>query len=348
MLRSMKDYLVNLNTVLDLESWIQDENNVYIGRQRHPFERSKWANDFKVEEHGRQKAVSLYEKYLRRNQSLLSSVGQLKGKTLGCWCFPKLCHGVILNQLAGNIETETMSKKGKKGNNTNTTTNDDELNQLKERLKTVEGQITTLKDENKLLKARVLVLEDQVAVSNNTSEKLRTEIDRLDQYHRRHNIMLKNVAVPKKPSQDEDEKFVKTLFTKELKLNDAFEDVDKLHRLGPVRNKDGKKTQDIIVRFRSHSMRYKVYSERKKAKTKIRPNLTKRRMDILYRASKLVENVDPVHFVFANEHGDLVLRLNEKVDDKQYFDFKTMEELKETLRELKIDFVDDMDADDED
>ena len=59
-------------------------------------------------------------------------------------------------------------------------------------------------------------------------------------------------------------------------------------------------------------------------------------------------NFDAVHFVFANEHGDLVLRLNEKVDDKQYFDFKTMEELKETLRELKIDFVDDIDADDED
>ena len=46
-----------------------------------------------------------------------------------------------------------MSKKGKKGNNTNTATNDDELNQLRERLKTVEGQITTLKDDNKLLKA---------------------------------------------------------------------------------------------------------------------------------------------------------------------------------------------------
>ena len=101
-------------------------------------------------------------------------------------------------------------------------TNDDELNQLKERLKIVEGQITTLKDWNKLLKARVLVLEDQVAVSNNTSEKLRTEIDRLDQYHRRHNVMLKNVAVPKKQSQDEDEKFLKNLFTKELKLYDAF------------------------------------------------------------------------------------------------------------------------------
>ena len=240
-----------------------------------------------------------------------------------------------------------MSKKGKKGNNTNTATNDDELNQLRERLKTVEGQITTLKDDNKLLKARVLVLEDQVAIATNTSEKLRVEVDRLDQYHRRSNIVLKNVAVPKKQSQDEDEKFVERLFTKELKLNDAYADVDKLHRLGPIRNNNGKKTQDIIVRFRSHAMRYKVFDQRKKSKTKIRPNLTKRRGEMLYRASKLVENVDAVHFVFANEHGDLVLRLNEKVEDKQYFDFKTMEDLKETLRGLEIDFVDGIDADDE-
>ena len=238
-----------------------------------------------------------------------------------------------------------MSKKSKRGNTSADTNGEDEIFQLKERLKTVEGQITALKNDNKLLNARVSVLEDQVAIARNTSEKLRVEVDRLDQYHRRHNIMLKNVVVPKKPSQDGDEKFVQNLFTKELKLNDAYADVDKLHRLGPVRNKDGKKTQDIIVRFRSHAVRYEVFGQRKKAKsTKIRPNLTKKRGDILYRASKLVENVDGVHFVFANEHGDLVLRLTEKIDEKQYFDFKTMDELKEILRGLEIDFVDDVDA----
>ena len=67
----------------------------------------------------------------------------------------------------------------------------------------------------------------------------------------------------------------------------AFEDVDKLHRLGLVRSKNRKKTQGITVRFRSHSMRYKVYSKQKKAKMKIRTNLIKRRLDILYCASKL-------------------------------------------------------------
>ena len=60
-----------------------------------------------------------------------------------------------------------------------------------------------------------------------------------------------------------------------------------------------------------------------------------------------MEELDPVHFVFANEHGDLKLRLKEKTDDeKQYFDFKSMEELKEILRSLDIDFADGA-ADDE-
>ena len=92
-------------------------------------------------------------------------------------------------------------------------------------------------------------------------------------------------------------------------------------------------------------------NHKKKAKaksTKIRPNLTQRRGQLLYRASKLVEDVDAVHFVFANDHGDLKLRLKEQTaNKKQYFDFKSMEDLKETLRGLKLDFVDDVDADDE-
>ena len=239
--------------------------------------------------------------------------------------------------------------KGKRGNNVDvSSSNDDEISQLKERLKKVENQVKSLTDENKLLESRVLVLEDQVAIATNTSDKLKFEVDRLDQYQRRYNVILKNVAVPKKQTQEGDEKFVKNLFTKDLKLPDAYEDVDKLHRLGSARTgDDGKKTQDIVVRFKTHEARYKVYDERKKSKTvKIRPNLTKRRGTLLYQASKFVENVEQVHFVFANAHGDLKLRLKEKTgDDKQIFDFKSMDDLKQTLRGLEIDYVDDVEDD---
>ena len=109
--------LVNLNDVSDLKGWLLNEKNVYIGRQKHNLERSDWANDFKVKNHGGKRAVFLYEKRLRRNKSLLSSIGQLKGKTLGCWCFPKLCHGVVLHRLAGN--TLARNHCNKTTNNTN-------------------------------------------------------------------------------------------------------------------------------------------------------------------------------------------------------------------------------------
>ena len=175
-----------------------------------------------------------------------------------------------------------MTKK--RGEASNVEAND-EISQLKERLKKVENQINAVKDENKLLKARVAVLEDQVGIATKVSTVLKSEVERLDQYQRRYNVILKNVALPKKQSQDEDEKFVKNLFTKELKLPNVYGEVDKLHRLGPTRSVDGnnKKTQDIIVRFKTHAARYKVYDERKKSKsTKIRPNLTKHRGQLLY------------------------------------------------------------------
>ena len=240
-------------------------------------------------------------------------------------------------------------KRNNVDNNNASSSNDDEIALLKERLKKVENQVTSMKDENKLLVAQIRVLEDQVAVAMNTSDRLKLEVDRLDQYQRRYNVVLKNVALPKKPTQEGDEKFVNNLFVKEPKLPGAYEEVDKLHRLGSVRTNDGgKKTQDIIVRFKTHEARYKVYDERKKSKsTKIRPNLTRRRGQLLHQASKLVEDVDQVHFVFANDHGDLKLRLkNKTADDKQYFDFKSMEDLKETLRGLDFDFVDDVEGDD--
>lgn len=246
-----------------------------------------------------------------------------------------------------------MMTKKRKVKQTTSSSSDDELS-LKERLELVEEELANLKEENKLLQSRVLVLEDRAAIATNASDKLRSEVDRLDQYQRRSNVILKNVAVPNKQTQEGDEKFVKNLFDNELNLPDAFQEVDKLHRLGPIRtSNDGKKTQDIVVRFRSHATRYKVYDERKKTKTtKIRPNLTKRRRDLLYRASNLVKDLDAVHFVFANDHGDLKIRLKEKMTtksnvEKQYFDFDSMEVLKETLRDLKIDFVDDILADDE-
>lgn len=76
--------------------------DVYIGRP------SKWGNpyshkdgtlaQFKVDT--REEAVAKYESLLLSSPDLLRDLGELKNKTLACWCAPQLCHGHILAKLA--------------------------------------------------------------------------------------------------------------------------------------------------------------------------------------------------------------------------------------------------------
>ena len=65
--------------------------DVYIGRP------SKWGNPFEIGRDGdREEVVRKFEEYLENNKDLMDSLHELKGKTLGCWCKPKACHGDVL------------------------------------------------------------------------------------------------------------------------------------------------------------------------------------------------------------------------------------------------------------
>ena len=82
--------------------------DVYIGRQQGMggwnLRKSKWHNPFKVKDYGgsAEKVVELYREYIKTQPELLASIGELKGKTLGCWCKPGVCHGDVLAELADN------------------------------------------------------------------------------------------------------------------------------------------------------------------------------------------------------------------------------------------------------
>ena len=99
----------------NLKEWIQDENNVYIGRagvvfidkKRFPIKSSPFCNIFKVGKHGtRTEVIQKYKKYiytkLEEDPNLKAELQKLKGKNLGCWCYPQLCHGDILLELINN------------------------------------------------------------------------------------------------------------------------------------------------------------------------------------------------------------------------------------------------------
>ena len=69
-------------------------------------------------------------------------------------------------------------------------------------------------------------------------------------------------------SEQVNKKVIK-IITDDLKLLNIADDVDKLHHVGKIKQRNWKKTQDIIVRFKSHASRYLVYNERKKDNKKI-------------------------------------------------------------------------------
>lgn len=92
----------------NLKEWMNDDNNVYIGRkgivfidgQRFPKDDSIWANPFKISENEtRESVINKYEKYIREKivkENLHDEIKKLKGKNLGCWCKPLSCHGDVL------------------------------------------------------------------------------------------------------------------------------------------------------------------------------------------------------------------------------------------------------------
>lgn len=62
---------------------------------------TKWGNPFIIGPHGdRAGVIAKYEQRLLARPDLLAALPELHGKTLGCWCAPKPCHGDVLVRLA--------------------------------------------------------------------------------------------------------------------------------------------------------------------------------------------------------------------------------------------------------
>jgi hypothetical protein len=98
---------------------------VYIGREHSgrgrgsSFKRSPWANPWRVEIEGRDRAIALYARWIvgDAEAELLLPRGrwhkpttqeirnELRGHVLACWCDPLPCHGHVLAAIADEIET---------------------------------------------------------------------------------------------------------------------------------------------------------------------------------------------------------------------------------------------------
>lgn len=84
---------------------------VYVGRQwtlggwdlpRHPL-----ANPFSVKQYGSpEAAVAAYLRLFLRRPDLVRLAVSLRGKTLGCWCAPALCHAHVPAAVADGMTRE--------------------------------------------------------------------------------------------------------------------------------------------------------------------------------------------------------------------------------------------------
>lgn len=94
----------------DFASWMKGQDNVYIGRDMTycipGAVGSKWGNPFKSKCMTREECCQKYKAYIKNStkiqdngKTLLESLVDLKGKTLGCWCHPDMCHGHMLVEL---------------------------------------------------------------------------------------------------------------------------------------------------------------------------------------------------------------------------------------------------------
>ena len=82
----------------------QDRFDVNIGRP------GKWGNPFAIKDgYTREESIALHWGYILKQPDLLRSIRELRGKTLGCWCKPKACHGDTLAQLA-SLPDDTLEE----------------------------------------------------------------------------------------------------------------------------------------------------------------------------------------------------------------------------------------------
>jgi len=95
-LKQGQTVVININKNIHTLNYAK-ENNIYQQIDRF----SEWGNPFYLNSDGdRDEVCDAYEIYLKHKKSLHQKIKHLKGKALGCHCYPERCHGNHLKELA--------------------------------------------------------------------------------------------------------------------------------------------------------------------------------------------------------------------------------------------------------
>jgi hypothetical protein len=82
-----------------------DDDYIFIGRG------SKWGNPYRIGKDGtREQVIEKYEDYIRKKPEMMADLPKLVGENLGCYCYPKKCHGDVLVKLIKERGLENEAK----------------------------------------------------------------------------------------------------------------------------------------------------------------------------------------------------------------------------------------------
>ena len=232
--------IINLRNVNCIEDWLKGERNVYIGRPTEEIPLgSCWGNPYTIRKYkSRRRVIRLFKEHLLRTKKLRETVGDLKGKVLGCWCAPFACHGEVLHNFAGNDPIYQSADMIEEPTGSGGAFNAEVLEKFKkteliELVLQLQTEKDTLKEEREslqLITSRVVQLE--------RSQFL------YEQYARRESVEITGIPTSVKIDDLEDavidvyNRAKIQVFGRELQK----EDISACHRIG-------KKKEVTIVRF---------------------------------------------------------------------------------------------------
>ena len=157
------------------------------------------------------------------------------------------------------------------------------LVEMNQSISTINEKLIELEKKLKEKDEIIDELQGNVKELSKTVDYLNVQIDKQEQYSRRNCLLLHNVG--ERENEDTDQLVIDT---RNDNMNEkiSINDIDRTHRLGPVKSEENRK-RPIIVKFSRYYVKNKIFRNKKQLKGKnfsITESLTKRRMGELTKA----------------------------------------------------------------
>ena len=183
----------------------------------------------------------------------------------------------------------TPSGKSTRGSSPCQQQTNDLLEEQRKEIDVLKSQVQALNNSVTSLKYDLRIVNTRLDVSSHVNSVLQKQVVDLQQYSRRSTILLENVPTKRNESTEDVETEVKTILIKNYKVDATClkNEFDKAHRIGKIKEDNN---QTIIIRFKSHSFRPKLYVDRKNHQSQ-RNNNYKLRVDLTSSRRKLLAEV---------------------------------------------------------